>query len=225
MEQLSIFDFLEPKPQPKVKPYSHEKMVEILKQKAIDNNMFDVFKTNIAIYFATPSSSLDRRFDDEDIKKYFKTFTKTFNSFCYHIYTDDLVVMSYKPVDAYHVIMIPKNDDLIVELPPITTLKEELCAPACAIDWYYKDGTRADMQDYLIKKENEIITEEIRQPVDSDKMSFSEYRKDRREYYFFNIIKLHKFGKSGRVSKDFKYDTFTNYTWTLWDIASYYGEG
>ena len=220
-QQLSLFDFLTPEKPPK--PYTHEMMVARLKAMAEKNSMIDTFKTNIAIYFATPSQALNWLHDDEDIKKYFKTFVKVYNSFTYHIYNEDLIVMSYKPCDAYHVLLIPSNDNLIVELPPITNLKDELCAPACAIDWYYKDGTRADMSDYLNRKEHEIITDEIRHPVDDKVMSFSEWRRDRREYYFFNIIKLHKFGKGGRVSK-YKYDTFTNYTWTLWDMANYYKE-
>lgn len=217
-EQLSIFEFIEEKPKPK--GFNYDTAVKYVLDKYEHECQQNDFRKNMILDFLFPKSLKDcTRYDD--LEHEWKLFKKIFDSFCYHYFSEAITIMSWQLSGSYHVFAIPKNDPFIVEFPPIDNLlKDELCAPACAINWLNKDGTKAT--DYLVRKENEILTDEIRQPVDTKQMNFSEWRRDRREYYFFNILKIHKFGKSGRVDKNQNYDCFTNYTWTLPQMVEYY---
>lgn len=153
----------------------------------------------------------------------YKGFKEVYNSFCWHLWNEELKIISYKANGRYHLLYIPKNDPFIVETTPVENLlKDYTCAPACAITWYNKDGTLAT--DFLKYREGEELTKEIRYPKDTKNFNYSEYFKDRREYYFFNVLKVHKFGKNDRVSANPTHDSFTDYRWRLLDISTYLGE-
>ena len=181
---------------------------------------------------------LDRYFSGHDWyeqevepKEQLAYFKELYSSFTYHFQNDLITIFSLKhkydnAPDEYSVFAALKGD-YIVEFPPIKDLlKEKLCAPACAIWWYNADGTRADFlkyesntkgqQHYLIINPNPKLKE----------YSFGEWWRDRREYYFFYKMKIHKFGESGRVASQVKIkrvvDSFTDYEFTLLQMINYF---
>ena len=164
-------------------------------------------------------------------------FKEIYSSFTYHLQTDEITIFSLKhkydnaPED--YSVFVKVNDDFIVEFPRVQDLfKEQLCAPACAIWWYNADGTRADMSKYLnLTNEESVIWRnfvhcgnEIINPKDSSTYSYSEWWRDRREYYFFYKLKIHKYGKPNRVFDKHIYDNFADYTFTLLDMFNYFHE-
>lgn len=178
-------------------------------------------------------------------------FKELYSSFTYHFQNDLITIFSLKhkydnAPDEYSVFAALKGD-YIVEFPPIKDLlKEKLCAPACAIWWYNADGTRADFLKYEsnTKGQQHYLTfhseEEKQQWIDFVKngneiinpnpklkeYSFGEWWRDRREYYFFYKMKIHKFGESGRVDSQVKtkrvIDSFTDYEFTLLQMINYF---
>jgi hypothetical protein len=167
-------------------------------------------------------------------KEQFEYFMKLYDSFTYHYQNDDLTVFSlkyeYDNSPAEYSLFISVKNDFIVELPRVKDLFNDIqCAPACAVWWFNQDGTQADMGKYLnlteeekedwknyIENANEIIN-----PKDTNSFSYSEWRKDRREYYFFKKIGLHKFGKPNRVFDKHISDWFSDYQFTLKDMIYY----
>lgn len=163
--------------------------------------------------------------------EYFKTL---YNNFTYHFQNEELTIFSLKRVYSNHPeeysLFINVHGDFIVELPPVKDLfNERQCAPACAIWWFNPDGTAADMNKYLtltpeekeiwvdfVKNKNEIIN-----PKDTKAFSYSEWWQDRREYYFFCKLKLHRFGKFGRVDDKHNADWFSDYEFTLKELIYY----
>lgn len=221
--KISIFDLLEPEKQA-IKGFSYRevrKYIEEQYKRHIDYK--NSFMKNIVMGWLYPTS-LDECCTVKNLDDEFKRFKKIYSSFNYHFQNEKITIMSYKISDVYRVLIIPANDDLVLEPSFVKDLfKDDLCAPACAIEWYNKDGTR-NYGEYLTGKQNESWTlpDEIKKPVDSKESSFTEYYKDRRQYYFFNILQVHKYGKRGRVS-NMKYDCFTNYSWKLTDMIQYFG--
>lgn len=162
-------------------------------------------------------------------------FKQIYSSFTYHFQNDEITIFSCKhkydnAPDDYSVFVAVK-DDLIVEFPRVQDLfKEPLCAPACAIWFYNADGVRVEAHNYLnftdeekaiwkdfVQNGNEIIN-----PKDTSAFSYSEWWRDRREYYFFYKLKIHKFGKAGRVFDKHNADWFSDYEFTLLDMYNYY---
>lgn len=162
-------------------------------------------------------------------------FKMQYNNFTYHLQTDEITLFSLKhewdnAAEEYS-LFIKIKDDFIVELPRVKDLfHDSQCMPACAINWYNQDGTSADMSKYLnltneekeiwcdfVKNKNEIIN-----PKDTSSYSFSEWWRDRREYFSFYKLKLHKFGKPCRVFEKHTYDNFADYTFTFMDLFNYY---
>lgn len=163
-------------------------------------------------------------------------FKELYSGFTYHLQTDEITIFSLKhkydnAPDDYSV-FVKVKDDFIIEFPRIKDLFHELLsAPACAIWWYNADGTRADMNKYLtfhseeekdkwidfVKNKNEIIN-----PKDSSNHSYFEWWRDRREYYFFYKLKIHKYGKYGRVFDKHIADCFSDYEFTLLDMFNYF---
>lgn len=221
MEKLNIFDFLESKQEKdQDKEYSYEEIKEHILFSAYNDNLDDLFKLTITMQVVLPADW----YKSKSLEKEYENFKEVYNSFCWHLFNENLKIMSYKKDDEYHLLYIPKDDPFIVETTPVKDLlKDYTFAPACAITWFNKDGIRAN--DYLQYREGEVLTDEIVQPKDSKNMSFADYYRDRREYYFFNVLKVHKFGKNDRVNVKPTYDSFINYRWRLIDITNYYGEG
>lgn len=174
-------------------------------------------------------------------------FKELYSNFTYHFQNDLITIFSLKhkydnAPDEYSVFAALKGD-YIVEFPPIKDLlKEKLCAPACTIWWYNEDGTRADFlkYEYNTKEQQHYLTfhseEEKQQWIDFVKngneiinpnpnlkeYSFGEWWRDRREYYFFYKMKIHKFGNSKRVFEKHVIDSFTDYEFTLLQIINYF---
>lgn len=182
-----------------------------------------------------------------DPKVQLKYFKELYSGFKYHFQNDHITIFSMKrkydnAPEEYSVFAAIKGD-YIVEFPPIKDLlKEKLCAPACAIWWYNADGTRADFdkfesnmkcQKHYLKFHNE---EEKQQWIDFVKngneiinpnpklkeYSFGEWWNDRREYYFFYKMKIHKFGNPNRVLEKHVIDNFTDYEFTLLQMINYF---
>lgn len=166
-------------------------------------------------------------------------FKELYSSFTYHFQNDLITIFSLKhkydnAPDDYSIFVAVK-DDFIVEFPRIQDLlKEKLCAPACAIWWYNADGTRADMSKYLnltdeenaiwhefVEKGNEIIN-----PKTTAQFSYSEWWRDRREYYFFYKLKIHKYGeRRAFLAKNKKIiDSFTDYEFTMLQMINYFNQ-
>ena len=162
-------------------------------------------------------------------------FKIAYSGFTYHFQNDKVEIFSLKHKydncpDEYS-LFVHVFGDFIVEFPRVKDLfKEKQCAPACSIWWFNEDGTAADMGKYLnlteeekqewinyVKTANEIIN-----PVDTKQFSFSEWWRDRREYYFFYKLQLHKFGKAGRVFEKHTYDNFADYEFTFMDLYNYF---
>lgn len=182
-----------------------------------------------------------------DPKVQLKYFKELYSGFKYHFQNDHITIFSMKrkydnAPEEYSVYAAIKGD-YIVEFPPIKDLlKEKLCAPACAIWWYNADGTRADLnkfesntkgqQNYLkfhneeekqqwidfVKNGNEIINPNPK----LKEYSFGEWWNDRREYYFFYKMKIHKFGNPNRVLEKHVIDSFTDYEFTLLQMINYF---
>lgn len=182
-----------------------------------------------------------------DPKVQLKYFKELYSGFKYHFQNDHITIFSMKrkydnAPEEYSVFAAIKGD-YIVEFPPIKDLlKEKLCAPACAIWWYNADGTRADFdkfesnmkcqQHYLtfhneeekqqwidfVKNGNEIINPNPK----LKEYSFGEWWNDRREYYFFYKMKIHKFGNPNRVLEKHVIDSFTDYEFTLLQMINYF---
>ena len=182
-----------------------------------------------------------------DPKEQLSYFKELYSSFKYHFQNEHITIFSMKrkydnAPEEYSVFAAIKGD-YIVEFPPIKDLlKEKICAPACAIWWYNSDGTRVDLnkfeyntkghQNYLtfhneeekqqwidfIKNGNEIINPN---PKLKD-YSFGEWWKDRREYYFFYKMKIHKFGNPNRVYQKHIIDSFADYEFTLLQMINYF---
>lgn len=162
-------------------------------------------------------------------------FKQLYSGFSYHFQNDKVSIFSlkhkYNNTDDEYSLFIHIFGDFIVELPNVKDLfKEEQCMPACAINWYNEDGTWADISKVLNLSEEEKTQwldylengNEIINPKDSKDFDYSEYRRDRREYYFFYKMGLHKFGKFGRVFDKHKRDWFSDYTFTFMDLYNYY---
>lgn len=224
MKVFNIFDFLEPKQEKdQDKEYSYKEIKDYVLVSAYNDDLDDLFKLSITTQAVLPKG-LAECYKSKSLEKEYENFKEVYNSFCWHLFNDKLKIISYKKDDEYHLLYIPKNDPFIVETTPVKDLLTDYtCAPACAITWYNKDGTFAT--DYLNYRDGEELTKEIRQPKSTKQMCYAEYYKDRREYYFFNVLKVHKFGKNDRVSANPTYDSFTNYRWRLIDITNYFGEG
>ena len=182
-----------------------------------------------------------------DPKEQLKYFKELYSSFKYHFQNDHITIFSMKrkydnAPEEYSVFAAIKGD-YIVEFPLIKDLlKEKLCAPACAIWWYTSDGTRVDLnkfesntkgqQNYLtfhseeekqqwidfVNNGNEII----KPNPNFKEYSFGEWWKDRREYYFFYKMKIHKFGNPNRVFQKHIIDSFTDYEFTLLQMINYF---
>lgn len=161
-------------------------------------------------------------------------FKMQYNNFTYHLQTEEITIFSLKheydnaPAE-YSVFICLSDDDYILECCRVKDLfHEPICLPACAIWWYNKDGTKAT--DYLnLTNEESVIWRnfvhcggEIINPKDSRDHSFTEWWKDRREYYCFYKLKLHKFGKYGRVFEKHTYDCFADYTFTFMNLFNFY---
>lgn len=220
MKALTIWDFLNPKvEEPKEKFYGYDETREYILKRAKQDNLENQFYLNIA-FNKCLAKTWKVWFKTKSMEKTYKKFKEVYDSFCWHLWNKDLKIMSYKCNGQYHLLFIPENDPFILEPTPINSLEDEMCAPACMITWYNKDGSYAN--DFLNYREGEELTKEITYPKEKKNCSYSEYYRDRREYYFFNILKMHKYGKRGRVGED--YDTFTEYTWTLRKITTYFGE-
>ena len=160
-------------------------------------------------------------------------FKKLYNNFTYHLQTDEITLFSlkhdYDNAPAEYSLFIMLDDDYILECPRVKDLLyEENSLPACGIWWYNRDGTRAT--DYLtLTTEESVIwrnfvhcSGEIINPKETKENSYSEWWMDRREYYCFYKLKLHKFGKYGRVFDKHTYDCFCEYTFTFIDLFNYY---
>lgn len=214
-----------------IKKYSCKEYREYIKEnfKAEYNNKV-FYNILISSYFSnnwhestvTPEEQLD----------YFK---ELYSGFTYHFQNNEVSIFSLKhkydkSPDEYS-LFIHVFGDFIVELPRVKDLfKEKQCAPACSIWWFNEDGTAADMGKYLNLTEEEKqewikfveTANEIIKPVDTKQFSFSEWWRDRREYYFFYKMQLHKFGKAGRVFKKHTYDNFADYEFTFMDLYNYF---
>ena len=164
-------------------------------------------------------------------------FKELYSSFTYHLQTDEITIFSLKhkydnAPDDYSVFAKIK-DDFIIEFPRVQDLfKEPLCAPACGIWWYNADGIRADMNKYLnlTDEENAIWHDfvengnEIINPKTTSQFSYSEWWRDRREYYFFYKLKIHKYGKPNRVFDKHIADWFSDYEFRLIDMFNYWNK-
>lgn len=161
-------------------------------------------------------------------------FKKTYKNFTYHLQTEEITLFSLKhdydnaPAE-YSLFIMLDDEDFILECPRIKDLlHDEICLPACGIWWYNRDGTRAT--DYLtLTNEESVIWRnfvhcagEIIYPKETREYSYSEWWRDRREYYCFYKLKLHKFGKYGRVFEKHNCDNFADYTFTFMDLFNYY---
>lgn len=171
-------------------------------------------------------------------KEQLEHFTKLYNTLTYHFQNDYITLFSYKSEYSnseteYHLFAAVK-DDYIIEFPSVKDLfNGNQCMPACAINWYNADGKRV-CGDYLKFKDNEkeiwekFIEQEkeIIPPVDPDdkKSKNLEWWKDRREYYAFYKLRVHKYGKPCRVFEKHKCDYFSDYTFTLKNMVYYYSE-
>ena len=178
-------------------------------------------------------------------------FKELYSSFTYHFQNDLITIFSLKhkydnAPDDYSVFVAVK-DDFIIEFPRIQDLlKEKLCAPACAIWWYNADGTRADSKkyEYNTKGQQNYLTfhneEEKQQWIDFVKngneiinpnpnlkeYSFNEWWRDRREYYFFYKLKIHKYGeRRAFLAKNKRIiDSFTDYEFTMLQMINYFSQ-
>lgn len=224
MKVFNIFDFLNPKDEePKEKFYGYDETREYILAQCKKDGLENQLYLNIAFKNCL-APAWESWFKTKSMENTYKEFKEAYDSFCWHLWNKELKIISYKVDGEYHLLYIPENDPFILESTSVKDLlKDYTCAPACAITWYNKDGTFAT--DYLHYRDGEELTKEIRQPKSTKQMSFTEYYRDRREYYFFNVLKIHKFAKKGRVDEKLDYDTFTNYSWRLIDITNYYGEG
>lgn len=162
-------------------------------------------------------------------------FKRQYNNFTYHLQTDEITLFSLKHewdnAEEEYSLFIKIADDFIVELPRVKDLFHEVqCMPACAINWYNPDGTRADISKVLVLTNEEKETwidfvknaNEIINPKETSSFSYSEWWKDRREYFSFYKLKLHKFGKPCRVFEKHIYDNFADYTFTFMDLFNFY---
>ena len=194
------------------------------------NNVF----YNILLDKEYPESSVWK--SKIDPSEQLEHFNKLYNTFTYHLQTDEITIFSYKHIydnvdDEYSVFAYITND-FIIEFPRIKDLfKDKLCLPACAINWYKADGTR-NYADYMrfIDNETEIWkqfindSKEIIPPKDDKNCNSFEWWCDRREYYSFYKLKIHKYGKPCRVFEKHIYDCFADYTFTLTDMCKYFQE-
>lgn len=164
-------------------------------------------------------------------------FKKLYNSFTYHFQNDKVTIFSMKHIwdnapSEYSVFIAIKNDFILKATRVHDLFKDEMCLPACAISWFNPDGTFADMNKVLVMTEEEsaiwkeFVTSgnEIINPKDTSAFTFNEWWRDRREYYCFCKLKLHKFGKPCRVFEKHTYDNFADYTFKLVDLINYFSE-
>ena len=76
-------------------------------------------------------------------------------------------------------------------------------------------------------KEGEVITDEVKMygtPREEEIYNFYSNRKDRRNYYFFNLLKLHKYGNVEETFKYYPVADFAMYEFTLLDMIDYFSE-
>lgn len=212
-----------------IKKYSEDDYQKYIKEnfKAEYNNK-TFFNILITKYFS--NSWHESVVTPQEQLQYFK---ELYSSFTHHYQNEEITVFSFRTKYAnapceYHV-FIHIHDDLIVEFPAIKDLfKEDLMLPACCIYWYNADGTFAEDCLNLSNEESVIwrnfvhCAGEIINPNDSKQFSYSEWWRDRREYYFFYKMKLHKYGKFGRVFDKHEYDCFADYTFRLVDLINYF---
>lgn len=231
---LFTFEDVLNKPKIEVKKYTDKDYREYIKKQFkadYHNQMF--FNIVLDSQF---SGHDDFRYSIEP-KEQLIFFKELYSSFTYHFQNDLITIFSLKhkydnAPDDYSVFVAVK-DDFIIEFPRIQDLlKEKLCAPACAIWWYNADGTRADMSKYLnltdeenaiwhefVEKGNEIIN-----PKTTAQFSYSEWWRDRREYYFFYKLKIHKYGNFNRVFDKHNADWFSDYEFTMLQMINYFNQ-
>ena len=227
--------------------FSYQEELEKAKNKPVTytneeyrNYIIDNFKpayNNSVFYNIVMTSYFSQNWYESTVtpQEQLEYFKQLYDSFCYHLQTEEITIFSMKhkynnAPDEYSVFVAVKND-FILELTRVKDLfKESLCAPACAINWFNADGTQADISKVLTmtQEEKEIWLDfvkngnEIINPKETKEFSFSEWWKDRREFYCFYKLKLHKYGKPCRVFEKHKYDNFADYTFTLLDMFNYF---
>ena len=223
--EWNLFTYEQILNQPKTEPkrYTDKEYREYIKnhfKPAYSNDVF--YSIVMSNYFH--SDELTSSVEPKEQLEYFK---QLYSNFTYHYQNEDLTIFSlkheYSNAPEEYSVFIKVHNDFIVELPRVKDLFNELqCMPACAIWFYNADGTRST--NYLTLSEAEkkewfkFLSEskEIKMPADH-----SEWLKDRREYYFFYKMKLHKFAKPCRVFEKHTYDTFTDYQFTLKELIYY----
>lgn len=231
--QLDLFTYLEEleRPKKKIKTYTNEEYVKYITEN-FKPSYFNKLFYNIIITKYFSKNWLESTITPKEQLEYFE---QLYNSFCYHLQTDEITIFSMKhkynnAPDEYSVFVSVSND-FILELPAVKDLfHDELCLPACAINWFNQDGTFADGSKVLsltseekekwldfVNNKNEIII-----PKDTSSFSFSEWWRDRREYYSFCKLKIHKYGKPCRVFDKHVYDNFADYKFYLIDMFNYF---
>ena len=160
-------------------------------------------------------------------------FKQLYSGFTYHLQNDKVSIFSlkhkYSNTDDEYSLFVHIFGDYIVEFPRVKDLfHEKQCAPACSINWYGEDGSRLENCLNFTEEEQQVwkafveAGNEIINPVDTKAFSFSEWWRDRREYYFFYKMQLHKFGKYGRVFDKHTYDCFADYEFNFMDLYNYF---
>ncbi len=166
-------------------------------------------------------------------KEQLQYFKSLYSTFCHHFQNEDITIFSFKTKyenseTEYH-IFVHVHDDFIIEFPSIKDLfKDTIQIPAACITWYKENGTFAE--NYLNLSNEESFTwhnfvqcaGEIINPKETPNFNFYEWWKDRREYFFFYKLKIHKYGKYGRVFDKHTYDCFADYTFKLVDLINYF---
>lgn len=233
--EWNLFNYEEIISKPKIKPktYTNEEYRNYIKanfKTSYNNQLF--YNLLISKFFS--NDSMDHSVDPKEQLIY---FSQMYNNFTYHYQNEYFTIFSlrheYDNAKDDFSVFIHVHGDFIVELPTTESILDSMCMPACAINWYNADGTNADMSKVLImtdeektiwqdfvKNENEIIN-----PKETTAFSFSEWWRDRREYYCFYKMKIHKYGKPCRVFDKHTYDCFSDYTFKLTDMLNYLGNG
>lgn len=210
-QQISIFDLLN---EDKPKKIDLNIVKEYIKKRFFDDNMpYIDFVYNIILcdfysnMWCRYTGSLNEDYD------FFKDIYLTFEK----IFSNEKILIFRLCGFVY----IRLFNDFIVKLCSSST--GLLCAPACSITWYNFDGTFTN--DFMRLNDNEFITSEIKlygTSKQEKEYNFNYVRSDRRNYYFFNLLGIHKYGRYRKGLEDLVIDSFVRYEFDLKDLINYF---
>lgn len=216
----NLFEFeeeLKPKPKAEEQPTCRDFMnwakdnEKLSKMNLVIKNMVLSRYDNI---YPFEKSRWDNELDNvvEQLKSYWEVFK-----------SKEITIATMYICDRYIMIYRPKGDYIVT-----TTFKDfddEICFPACAIWWYDEQGNPVDSADYMRLKtfEEQAYVKKLFEKAKEkygDKYNMND--RDRREYYFHNILHHEEWSKPRLDSVSKNWYSFCSRTASYRDMIAYF---